>query len=251
MLTVLDLFSGIGGFSLGLERTGRFKTVGFCEILPFCQNVLKKHWPDVPVFNDIRGLKYDGKVDVIVGGFPCQDISVGGNGGGIEGKRSGLWKEYRRQIEELKPRFAIIENVDKLLSRGLSAILTDLHALGYDAEWHCIPASYVGAPHKRDRVWVIAYRDGIRCYSGGNSRLGGYIQNHIQRNTTPLYAEWPQFKPKPGETYCRSHWEKVIGKFCTDDDGIPEELDEIKAYGNAVVPIIPEIIGYCLEEIYK
>jgi DNA (cytosine-5)-methyltransferase 1 len=162
-LRVLDLFSGIGGFSLGLERTGGFKTVAFCEIEPFCQRVLAKHWPKVPIYDDIRELTgarlaADGiAVDVICGGFPCQDISFAGKRAGLEGSRSGLWSEYGRLIGELRPRFVIVENVPGLLSLGMATVLGDLSALRYDAVWDCVPAAAVGAPHRRDRVWLIAH----------------------------------------------------------------------------------------------
>jgi DNA (cytosine-5)-methyltransferase 1 len=161
-LRVLDLFSGIGGFSIGLERAG-MTTVAFCEIDKKAQIVLKKHWPDVPVFEDVstltKGLLDERgiTVDVICGGFPCQDISYAGAGAGIEGERSGLWSEYARLIGELRPQFVIVENVSALLSRGLDRVLGDLAQIGYDAEWHCIPASTVGAPHRRDRIWIMAY----------------------------------------------------------------------------------------------
>jgi DNA (cytosine-5)-methyltransferase 1 len=165
---LLDLFSGIGGFSLGLERSGGFKTVAFCEVEPFCVKVLNKHWPEVPVYGDIRELNADRlaadgiAVDAICGGFPCQDISMAGKGAGIEGERSGLWSEYARLIGELRPRYVFVENVAALLSRGLDRVLGDLAALGYDAEWHCIPASAIGAPHRRDRIWIMAYAAGQR-----------------------------------------------------------------------------------------
>lgn len=161
---VLDLFSGIGGFSIGLERAG-FKTVAFCEIDPYCRAVLKKHWPGVVCFSDVRLLNRDMldlfgiTVDVICGGFPCQDISLAGKGAGLKGARSGLWSEFHRLIKEIRPRYAIIENVSALRSRGLDQILRQLAEIGYDAEWHCIPASAVGAPHRRDRVWIVAYAE--------------------------------------------------------------------------------------------
>jgi DNA (cytosine-5)-methyltransferase 1 len=194
-MNVLDLFSGIGGFSLGLERAG-MRTVAFCESDEYCRAVLRRHWPDVPVWDDVRTLTFhEGRlaadtikrrileatevcagregagilgstnehqctpvyIDVICGGFPCQDISVAGKGAGIAGERSILWKEFARIIGEVRPRYIIVENVAALLGRGLSVVLGDLAALGYDAEWHCIPACAVGAPHRRDRVWIVAY----------------------------------------------------------------------------------------------
>jgi len=158
-MNVLDLFSGIGGFSLGLDRAG-FKTVAFCEVDKKCQAVLKKHWPDVPIFDDVsnlRGEDIEEAIDVICGGFPCQDISLAGKGAGLEGKRSGLWTEFHRLIKEIKPKYAIIENVSALRSRGLDQVLRSLAEIGYDAEWHCITAASVGAPHRRDRIWIVAY----------------------------------------------------------------------------------------------
>jgi len=168
-MKILDLFSGIGGFSLGLERAG-MTTVAFCEIDAKARLVLKKHWPDVPVFEDITTLtKADihDHIDIIAGGFPCQDISLAGKGAGLAGARSGLWSEFHRLIAEIRPRYAIIENVSALRNRGLDTVLRSLAEIGYDAEWHCIPACAVGAPHRRDRVWIIAYpasqrRDGGR-----------------------------------------------------------------------------------------
>ncbi len=167
-MKILDLFSGIGGFSLGLERAG-MSTVAFCEADAACRKVLNKRWPEVPIYDDVQTLTAarlaaDGiqTVDVICGGFPCQDISVAGRGAGLAGQRSGLWYEYHRLIEEIRPRYVIIENVAALRSRGLDAVLGGLAEIGYDAQWHCIPASALGAPHQRDRVWVVAYaeRDG-------------------------------------------------------------------------------------------
>jgi DNA (cytosine-5)-methyltransferase 1 len=148
-MRVLDLFSGTGGFSLGLERAG-METVAFCEIEPFCREILKKHW-EVPIYDDIRTLtaatlERDGIVaDVICGGFPCTDLSLAGKRAGLEGERSGLWGEYRRIISEVRPRWAIVENVTGLLSLGFGTVLGDLAALGYDAVWDCIPAAAVGA----------------------------------------------------------------------------------------------------------
>ena len=161
MLNVLDIFSGIGGFSIGLEAAS-MQTVAFCEINPFCQKILKKHWPSVPIFSDIttihkEDLKALPRIDVIAGGFPCQDISVAGKQKGITAKRSGLWKEFARLINDIRPKYAIIENVANLRSTGLISVLQDLWEIGYNAEWHCIPASAFGAPHRRDRIWIIAH----------------------------------------------------------------------------------------------
>jgi DNA-cytosine methyltransferase len=180
-MNVLDLFSGIGGFSLGLERAG-MKTVAFCEVDKKCQQVLKKHWPDVPIFDDVStltgeeiGKRIEETIDVICGGFPCQDISLAGKGAGLEGKRSGLWTEFHRLIKEIRPKYAIIENVSALRSRGLDQVLREISEIGYDAEWHCIPASAVGAPHRRDRVWIVAYprhRGGRDSITGSLGRDG-------------------------------------------------------------------------------
>jgi DNA (cytosine-5)-methyltransferase 1 len=194
MFKVLDLFSGIGGFSLGLERTGGFKTIAFCEIEPFCQKVLAKHWPGVPIYNDIKELTAerllrDGiSADVICGGFPCQDISTAGKGAGIDGERSGLWSEYARLIGELRPRYAIVENVSALLVRGIDRVLGDLAEIGFDAEWYCIPASAVGAPHRRDRFWLVAYSNGDRCDDEGDDEEGA--ERPSRRSIGALGEQW-------------------------------------------------------------
>jgi len=160
-MNLLDLFSGIGAFSYGLERAG-FKTVAFCEIEPFCRQVLAKHWPTVPCYDDVRELdatrlRADGidRISAICGGFPCQDISLAGKGAGLDGERSGLWREFSRLIGELRPVYVIVENVGALRARGLAEVLADLASFGYDAQWHVIPAAAVGAPHLRERVWII------------------------------------------------------------------------------------------------
>ena len=157
-LTVGSLFSGIGGFDLGLERAG-MRVIWQSEIDPYASAVLRKHWPEVPNHGDIRSIRA-GTVelpDLICGGFPCQDISVAGAGAGIDGERSGLWKEFARVVGEIRPRYVVVENVGALTTRGLSVVLGDLAALGYDAEWHVIPAAAVDAPHLRERVWIIAH----------------------------------------------------------------------------------------------
>ena len=191
---VLDLFSGIGGFSLGMEKTGGFETVAFCEIEPFCHKVLKKHWQDVPIYNDIKELNYDTlqadgiEPDVITGGFPCQDISVAGNQKGIIGERSSLWSEYARLIEDVQPTWAIIENVPTLRSKGLALVLQNLSEIGYNAEWHCIPCSTVGGLHRRDRIWIIAYpMENPRCTFGQRSFIEGENEDEVGEGNANQY----------------------------------------------------------------
>lgn len=155
-MTLGSLFSGIGGFDLGFERAG-YEIKFQVEIDEYCQRVLARHWPDVQRFGDIRTIERLPNVDVLCGGFPCQDISHAGKREGIDGERSGLWSEFVRIIRLVRPRYVVVENVSALLVRGMGRVLGDLSASGYDAEWDCIPACAVGAPHRRDRVWIVAY----------------------------------------------------------------------------------------------
>lgn len=178
---LLDLFSGIGGFSLGLEAAG-YETAAFCEINAKCRHLLAHHWPGVPAFDDITTLTGDqvGPVDAICGGFPCQDISFAGKGAGITGERSGLWRHYARLIGELRPRNVFVENVAALLGRGLGDVLAALASLGYDAWWDCIPAAAVGAPHRRDRLWLVAYPRSLK-HQGYGDALRREIAAHLSR----------------------------------------------------------------------
>lgn len=234
MLRVLDLFSGLGGFSLGLERSGGFRTVAFCEIDPFCRRVLARHWPGVPCYDDVRTLTADRLsgdgigVDVLCGGFPCQDISDAGQKAGIVGERSGLWQEYARLIGEFRPRYALVENVAGLLARGLGDVLGQLAALGYDAEWHCIPASALGAPHRRDRAWIVAYP---ACEG----------QPQQERPSAPLLGR-EALEPARLLGGARDFWlvEPRMGRVA---DGVSGRVDKLRSLGNAVVPQIPELIG--------
>jgi len=262
---VLDLFSGIGGFSLGLERAG-METIAFCEIDPFCRKVLAKHWPSIPIHEDITKLRGEhvGPVDLVCGGFPCQDISFAGQGAGIDGERSGLWKEYARLVGELRPRYVFVENVAALLGRGLGRVLGDLAAFGYDAEWHCIPASAVGAPHRRDRVWIVAHADSIRS-GKGQTFLKADTKRHFPDDIRSLCSHLANANGKRlsnhkrrtetekqhgnGTIGCRGwlagkddYWriEPDVGRVA---HGVPMRVDRIRALGNAVVPQIVEQIG--------
>lgn len=254
-LRLLSLFAGIGGFELGLERSGGFQTVAQCEIEPYCNKVLARHWPEVKRYGDIRELTAarlaaDGiAVDAICGGFPCQDISSAGKKVGIKGERSGLWGEYARLVGELRPRVVFVENVTALLSRGLDRVLGDLAALGYDAVWDGIPASAVGAPHDRDRVWVIGY-------SNEDSQSGRAVNDEAQGLPKPsplthsecrqrevavqLAGAWGQFKSLPRDGFWAPE-NSPMGMGV--DDGLPGRLDRLRALGNAVVPQIPELLG--------
>ncbi len=267
-LNVLDLFSGIGGFSLGLERTNGFQTTAFCEIDPFCRRVLAKHWPNVPCYTDVRELtadtlRRDGiAVDVICGGFPCQDISAAGKRDGITGERSGLWRDYARLVREIRPQFVVVENVADLLGFGMGVVLGDLASGGYDSVWRSIQAAELGAPHSRDRVWIVAYPSGSGLEG---QRLAGRIQTQIanfgraddapdaesfarlhgirKRGVSALIDAMPD-----GPRWASQQWPKARPCIRGMDDGIPNRVDRTSALGNAVVPQIPELIGNAILE---
>lgn len=251
-LKVLDLFSGIGGFSLGLERTGGFETSAFCEIEEFQRKVLNKHWPEVRCYNDVRELTAaklarDGvHVDGITGGFPCQDVSSAGKRAGIgEGTRSGLYAEVIRIASDVRPRFILLENVAGLLSGPseqpggwFGRVLADLASIGYDAEWENIPASALGATHRRERVWIIAYTD---------KKLRGVLAESFKVRSSRLYTpgleEGSVHRPPSVSVSLGRVYSDPSGGSIRNDDGISSGLDRIAACGNAVVPQIPEIIG--------
>jgi DNA (cytosine-5)-methyltransferase 1 len=270
MLKVLSLFAGIGGFDLGLERTGGFKTVAFCEIDHFCQRVLAKHWPGVPCYDDVRTLtadrlRADGiSVDVIAGGFPCQGVSEAGLRSGLQDARSGLWSEYARLIGELRPRFVIVENVSELLrdGYGMGEVLGDLAQIRYDAEWHSIPALAVGADHIRERIWIIAYPDSAGAeplHIGGRKQRQAQVgkdaaKDHADarspgRLQTGTIAEDARavsarlglaLSTAPAFPGLDGAGAPVLGR---GENGIPDRVDRMHALGNAVVPQIPELIG--------
>lgn len=234
-MNVLDLFSGIGGFSLGLERAG-MRTVAFCEIEPFCRKVLAKHWPNVKQYTDVRTLtaeqlRADGiTVDVICGGFPCQPFSISGEGHGARLGKSDdryLWPEYLRIIEELRPTWVIGENVIGIVDMALDNVLADLEGIGYSARAFDIPACAVGAEHKRRRVWIVAndiaqrgqgnWQEAVSQFTGLQGREDGGGSAGIVRRPD-ISRPW----------------------LCRAGNGVSARLDAI---GNAVVPQIPELIG--------
>lgn len=159
-----SLFSGIGGLDLGFERAG-FRCAFQVESNEFCRKVLAKHWPDVPRFEDVKTVGPNLPFcDVLIGGFPCQDVSNAGKGEGIEkGTRSGLWSEFDRIIRLVRPRYVAVENVPGLFTRGFGRVLGDLFKSGYDAEWTTLTAAQFGAPHLRERIFLVAYPDRSRC----------------------------------------------------------------------------------------
>jgi len=282
-MKVLDLFSGIGGFSLGLERAG-METVAFCEIDEFCQKVLKKHWPDVPIFNDVRELDYDGSVDLICGGYPCQPFSVAGNRKGEEDDRH-LWPAMFSLIKKHRPTWVIGENVVGHVSMGLDSVLDDLESEGYACQTFIIPAVAVDAKHRRDRVWVVGNAEHHGSFTSEKRRKPFEASAHNSEGAIKTCKFKGASRPKSNENVAdtagerqqrqgesiKPKCEKKIKKRQTDDviascfqkewaaeprlgrvaDGVPNRVDRLKSLGNAVVPQIPEIIGRAIMEAHN
>lgn len=251
-LEVLDLFAGAGGFTLAGEMSGGFVTNAFCEIDKHAQKVLKRNWPDIPIFGDVTKLKAEeiaGTIDVITGGFPCQDLSAAGAGAGIgEGTRSGLFREMLRIAEEFKAKqgylpYIIFENVPRLLSgptenpgEWFGEFLWSLAEIGYDAEWFCISAASIGAPHLRERVCVVAYPNKAPIERGSISRR--VYEKHADFNSaTSWWQEWGG-----GES-----------EICGMDDGIPKgsHRHRLGIMGNAIVPQVFAIVMEAIKEEIK
>jgi DNA (cytosine-5)-methyltransferase 1 len=223
--TYLSLFSGIGGLDLGLDRAG-MTCVGQVELDPFCRSVLARHWPEVPRHEDVRTAPAwwtsttRPPVDLVAGGFPCQDVSDAGRRAGIEGEQSGLWAHFAEMVGALRPRYVLVENTPGLLARGMGRVVGDLAGLGYDAEWDCVPAASVGAAHLRARLWILAYPH----------RVGDEADDAVQPGwpQPQLHAGW---RPEP-----------AVGRVA---DGLPRGLAKrlLKPLGNAVVPQVAEHLG--------
>jgi len=251
-MTFGSLFSGIGGIDLGLERAG-MECKWQVEIDPFCRKVLAKHWPDVRRYEDVRTVGADNlePVDVIAGGFPCQDVSVAGKREGLkEGNRSGLWFEYHRIICELRPRYVLVENVPGLLANGMDRVLGDLAEIGYDAEWQVLSAADMGAPHLRRRVFIVAYPStGQRVYAEEQIQAGGYAADNGGNDVA--YTHTGRFercgtKSAHSDTrkgYKTKAWWTVEPDVGRVANGVPARVDRLKSLGNAVVPQCAEYIG--------
>ena len=250
-MNVLSLFSGIGGIELGLERAG-MTTVGQVEIDPFCRQVLARHWPNVPRHDDVRTAvqwwesEPRPHVHVIAGGFPCQDVSNAGGKAGIDGVKSSLWAAMADTIRDIRPRYVIVENVAALLIRGIGRVLSDLHTLGFDAEWSVVSACSLGAPHTRERLFLLAHANDER-------QQAGWPHGIRDDQALAVWREWDsEHLYAATESRCsegESHWstEPEVDRMA---DGLSDELDRRRlfALGNAVVPAVAEHIGRRLIE---
>jgi DNA (cytosine-5)-methyltransferase 1 len=273
--TVLDLFSGIGGFALAFEAAG-FETVAFAEIEPYPCKVLAQHWPEVPNLGDVRAIDgdvYRGAIDVVCGGFPCQDISTAGKGAGIHGARSGLWFEMLRIIRGARPAFCLLENVPALRGLGADDVLEGLEEAGYTGRPFVVGAVHSGAPHRRQRAWIVAYADDERRPGQGTGALEqprgaapfSLRQALANTNNAGQSADWRQGQARdnlgrcgapvdhplrrrysaPGEEVCPGRhsafyagwWssEPALGRVA---HGVPHRAHRIKALGNSIVPAV-------------
>ena len=272
-MTFVSLFAGIGGIDLGLERAGH-TCVGQVEIDPYCQKVLARHWPETPRISDVRdfhGHEF-GPFDLLTGGYPCQPFSHAGKRAGEHDPRH-LWPEVHRIICDVRPAYVLLENVPGHLSLGFGRVLGDLAESGYDAEWDCVPASAVGAPHQRDRVWIVAYPNGDgrepahpRVWPGVHDDLRQRAATQRRRHQleprpsahvsamadTKVECERAGLRPseptgqrrgRPGHGRSARHtWavEPDVGRVA---HGVPDRTHRLRALGNAVVPQVAELIG--------
>lgn len=243
-INVLDLFSGVGGMSLGLERAGGFKTVAFCEQDDDACSVLRAHWPDVPIFPDVRTLTRETldaqgiMVDFVCGGFPCQDASVmSPTRQGTDGARTGLYREAIRIARDFGAGL-FMENVTGLLARGFGDVLRDLAQVGYHAEWDCLSARDAGAGHERDRIWILAYPDSKRWQAVIEERgIAGRVRAKLAGHGDTAFSQWHSLVA--GERMVRG----------SDGLRVGVESRRLRLLGNSLVPIIPQVVGEVLMEL--
>lgn len=269
-LTFGSLFAGIGGIDLGFERAG-LECKWQVEIDNYANRVLEKHWPDVHRERDIRecGRHNLKRVDILAGGFPCQDISVAGNGAGLAGERSGLFFEIIRLARELRPRAIVLENSPALLNRGLGRVLGELAQVGFDAEWHCIPAAAVGASHIRDRIFVLAYSehgglskrwgasDATKACDGSRVPSDDGQGRRIKTDSLASNTDLPRLSEQRGTVTVREKqfaverggWWKTEPKVGRVADGFPGRVGQIRGLGNAVVPEVAQLIANRVKQV--
>ena len=266
--TMLDIFSGIGGFSVAGEHAG-FRTVAFAETDPYASAILRRHWPDIPNIGDVRNITRDSiaeSIDVVAGGFPCQPASLSGQRRGTHDAR-WLWPECVRILAEFKPPFAVFENVRGMLSvndgQAFHTILQDLASLRYDALWNCIPAAAVGAPHERDRLWILAHADdSTRTAQRGEYEItapAGAGGKFVARRSNE-HAQWQESVCGSRQVADDDAASTTIGSDCAASqwqaeprvrrvaDGVPNRVDRLRCLGNAIVPQVAELL---LRGIYR
>ena len=258
----IDFFAGVGGISLGLERAGH-ECVGHCEIDPYACKVLKKHWPDVPLFGDITKVVPDElpEAELWTGGFPCTDISVAGKQAGIHGTNSGLFFDWMRSVRVVRPKHMLMENVAALLHRSMGEVCGELAESGYDAEWDCIPASVVGAPHQRDRTFILADAnqfddDGSRY---GASEVCGERPKETELRRSQEDLSNPHRNGRDQARKCfasagvdgpvRDSWWDAGPELVRVVHGVPNRVDRIRCLGNAVVPQVAQYLGELLKNL--
>ena len=271
-LTVGSLFSGIGGLDLGLERAG-MEVIWQSEIDPYACKVLSKHWPKVPNYGNIKDIEWGNTVrpDVICGGYPCQPFSLAGRRAGQDDERH-LWPWVRHAISELRPRYAIMENVRGHLSLGGTSVIADFASLGYDTEWHLVSAASVGAPHRRDRIFIIAHTNDTGSgtprgransdrsqeikeqnnvsqpwLSGLNANVAHNDSERDGVNQSSQAAGQARFfradNTRREASNVSGQWwatEPDVGRVA---DGVPARVDRLRGLGNAVVPQVAELVG--------
>jgi len=269
-MKVLDLFSGIGGFSLGLELAG-MQTVAFCEKDKYCQKVLNKHWPDVTIFEDIHDVTNEslsrrgvGSIDLISGGFPCQPFSVAGQRRGKDDDRY-LWPAMFKIISDVKPTWVLCENVTGIINLALDTIISDLENDAYSTQTFIIPASAINAPHRRDRIWILAHstskrlerptRKSIQRGINGFADNGQDVPNSKSKRILRKLGDYTETEIKnwsQANKFNILHTDStnpdwsIESPFCGVANGIPRRMDRLRGLGNAVVPQIVEQLGKCI-----